>query len=75
MIEPIYIAIGNRIAALRERRGITQEMLGASLTPPQTRASISNIENGHQRVMVAQLVDIADALGTSPGRLLRGLKP
>lgn len=74
MIEPIYIAIGHRIAMLRERRGLTQEMLGASMTPPHTRASISNIENGHQRIMVAQLVDIADDLHTSPGALLRNLK-
>lgn len=73
-IEPIYIAIGRRIAARREARGISQGMLAASMTPPLTRGSICNIEHGVQRVMVAQLVDIADALGTSPGHLLRGLR-
>lgn len=70
-IEPLYIAIGQRIAALRERRGLTQEMLAASMTPPQSRASLCNIENGRQRIMLTQLVDIADALKTTPSRLLR----
>lgn len=73
MIEPIYLVIGRRIAALRERRGLTQEMLASSMTPRLTRASICNIENGIQRVMVAQLLDIADALGTTIGRLLSGI--
>lgn len=72
-IEPIYVAVGQRIAARRERRGLTQEMLAASMTPPLTRASVCNIEGGRQRVMVAQLVDIADALGTTVGALLKGL--
>ena len=74
MIEPIYLIVGRRIAARRERRGLTQEMLASSMTPRLTRASISNIENGLQRVMLAQLVDIADALGTTPGSLLGGSK-
>lgn len=74
-IEPIYVVIGQRVAKLRERRGLTQEMLAASLTPQLTRASVCNIELGRQRVMVAQLVDIAGALRTTPGALLRGLKP
>lgn len=71
VIEPLYLKIGRRIARLRELRGLTQEMLAFSMTPPLTRASVSNIENGTQRVMLTQLVDIADALGTTPGRLLR----
>lgn len=70
MIERLYLVVGHRIAALRDRRGLSQEMLGASLEAPLTRQSISNIENGTQRVMLTQLVDIADALGTTPGRLL-----
>lgn len=72
MIEPLYFLIGARISARRNRRGLTQEMLAASLRPPMTRASICNIENGIQRVMVHQLVDIADALGITPAGLLRG---
>lgn len=71
MIEPLYLLVGKRIKALRDRRGLTQEMLGSSMTPPLTRASISNIENGFQRCMLTQLVDIADALGVTAGRLLR----
>lgn len=70
-MEPLYLKVGARIRSLRERRGLTQEMLAFSMTPQLTRASISNIENGTQRLMLTQLVDIADALGTTPGRLLR----
>lgn len=70
-IEPLYHLVGKRIAELRNRRGLTQEMLAFSMTPPLTRASICNIENATQRIMLTQLVDIADALGTTPGWLLR----
>lgn len=69
-IEPLYAQLGRRISAARERRGITQEMLGASLTPPLTRAAVSNMEGGRQRIMLHVLIDVADALGTTTGRLL-----
>lgn len=70
-IEPVYAPLGRRIAATRERRGLTQEMLGASLTPQLTRAAICNMEGGRQRIMLHVLIDVADALGTTIGRLLR----
>lgn len=70
-IEPLYLKVGQRIARLRNKRGLTQEMLAASMQPPLTRASICNIEGAKQRIMLTQLVDIADALGTTVGRLLK----
>ena len=69
--EPIYQRIGRRIAAARARRGITQEMLAFSLTPPLTRSALCNMELGRQRIMIHVLVDIADALGTTVARLIR----
>jgi len=64
-VEPVYAEIGRRIARARERRGLSQEMLGASLSPPLTRAAISNMEGGRQRIMLHVLIDVADALGAT----------
>lgn len=69
-VEPVYAEIGRRIARARDRRGLSQEMLGASLSPPLTRATISNMEGGRQRIMLHVLIDIADALGQALGRLV-----
>ena len=54
----------------RRRRGLTQEALARRLKPPQTRASISNIEKGAQRVLAHTLVQLAAALDTTVGELL-----
>ncbi len=64
-VEPVYAEIGRRIARAREHRGLSQEMLGASLSPPLTRAAISNMEGGRQRIMLHVLIDVADALGAT----------
>jgi transcriptional regulator with XRE-family HTH domain len=72
-IEPIYKAIGMRIARLRESRDLTQEELGKKLElPPRglTRAAISNIESGRQRLLVHTLFAIARALQVEPQDLL-----
>lgn len=72
-IEPIYKTIGMRIARLRESRHLTQEELGKKLAlPPRglTRAAISNIESGRQRLLVHTLLAIARALQVEPQELL-----
>ncbi|WP_438019653.1 helix-turn-helix transcriptional regulator [Sorangium sp. So ce315] len=61
-IEPFYAEVGRRLHDLRQAAGLTQEQLGARLSPPMTRTSIANIETGKQRVLVKTLVDIADTL-------------
>src|SRR6185503_909091 len=61
---------GRQLRGHRERRHMTQQQLGQSLTPPTTRASIANIEAGKQRVLVHTLVQLADVLGLALDELL-----
>ncbi len=46
---------GIKLHGFREQRKMTQAQLGLVLNPPATRASIANIENGKQRVLVHTL--------------------
>jgi transcriptional regulator with XRE-family HTH domain len=61
-IEPFYQALGSTIHRIRRDCGLTQAQLARSLTPPSTRASIANIENGKQRVLAHTLAQLATAL-------------
>ena len=61
-IEPIYRHLGIVLREHRKLAGMTQEALGAKLRPPQTCASIANIESGKQRVPAHVLDQIARAL-------------
>lgn len=61
-VEPFYSEVGQRIQALRNENGMSQEQLGRRLEPPVTRASIANIEAGKQRVLAHTLVQLAGAL-------------
>ena len=69
-IEPFYGQLGRRIALARTRRGMTQEQLGRALEPQLTRASIANVEQGKQRMLVHTLVQVARALEVRPDELL-----
>ncbi len=69
-IEPFYKDLGANIHDAREEREMTQAQLGQVLNPPATRASIANIENGKQRVLVHTLVQLAKVLDVEIGRLL-----
>ncbi len=68
MSDPLYTIFGSRVRALRERRNVTQEELGRRVD--LSRTSITNIEQGRQRVLLHQIVDIAAALNAKPGDLL-----
>jgi DNA-binding XRE family transcriptional regulator len=59
--------LGERIRSAREGK-MTQGILGSRVG--LSRTAITNIECGRQRLLVEQLVDIADALGVSPALLL-----
>jgi transcriptional regulator with XRE-family HTH domain len=69
-IEPFYGVLGSRIQKARERRKMTQDQLGKSLTPQSTRASIANIENGKQRVLLHTFVQLTKALNIDMKALL-----
>ena len=74
-IEPFYEALGSQLQITREQRKMTQAQLGAALTPPATRASIANIENGKQRVLVHTLAQLAECLGVGIEALLPANQP
>jgi transcriptional regulator with XRE-family HTH domain len=69
-IEPFYEDLGSKIQQAREHRKMTQAQLGLSLKPPSTRASIANIENGKQRVLVHTLAQLADSLSVKVQMLI-----
>ena len=66
--DPVYWQIGRRIREAREARGTTQDVLASRAQ--LTRASVSNIEAGRQRVTVHALLDMAAALDVDPASLL-----
>jgi transcriptional regulator with XRE-family HTH domain len=59
--------LGRRIRAAREGK-LTQAKLGELVG--LSRTAITNIECGRQRLLVDQLVQIADAIGVSASTLL-----
>lgn len=66
-IEPIYVRIGQRLAAVRRERGLTQEVLSA-------RAGVSanylaRAEGGYHRPNLSKLEGIAEALEVSVASL------
>ena len=69
-IEPFYRELGRKVREIRDRRGMTQEELGQLLNPQVTRASIANVENGTQRVLVHTLSQLATRLDVSVDELL-----
>lgn len=73
-VEPFYTEVGQRIQALRNENGMSQEQLGRRLIPPVTRASIANIESGKQRVLAHTLVQLAEALKVELNALLPGAR-
>jgi transcriptional regulator with XRE-family HTH domain len=62
----------NFIKAWREHRGLTLQALGDKLEPPASAGTMSAYESGSRNVSMDRLTQIADALGTTPGRLLDG---
>lgn len=67
-MKDFYEELGRRIREAREAAGLTQEELALRLT--LSRASVANIERGNQRVALHKFVEIAQALGVDPMRLL-----
>lgn len=64
----LYWTIGIAIRKARDVAGISQEELGKRVD--LRRTSIVNIEGGNQRLPIATLYDIADALGVQAVALL-----
>lgn len=64
----MYGAIGESIANRRKELGISQASLAQAVG--LTRTSISNIEQGRQRMLIHTLLDFALALKVKPADLL-----
>lgn len=60
MSEELYRSLGERVARLRARAGLTQEALGSRVG--MRRASVASIEAGRQSVTLDQLYQLASAL-------------
>lgn len=64
----LYAEIGKLIRGRRSQLGWTQERLAKLLA--MSRASIANIENGRQKLLVHTLFDFAAVLQVEPAELL-----
>lgn len=72
-IEPFYKELGPRIQHARNHRGLSQAQLGAKLRPSLTRASISNIESGTQRIFALRFLELVSILDIDVNDLSRPL--
>lgn len=70
-IEPVYRMFGMKVEQLRTMLGITQGDFAKKVG--LTRGSIANIETGRQRVLLADVEKFANAFGTTPKALMRGI--
>lgn len=59
-VTALYRSVGQRIILRRAELGMTQAELGARIT--LSRASIANIERGHQKLSLHQVYQLAEAL-------------
>lgn len=70
-IEAVYRAFGCRVEMIRQTLGLTQDDLCKRVK--LSRASIANIETGRQRILLDDVQKFADALGTTPKGMLKGI--
>lgn len=66
-----YARIGSNIRTARTTAGLSQSTLAKRIG--FTRAAVSNLESGRQRLTVHLLVQISDALEINPSQLLTEL--
>jgi transcriptional regulator with XRE-family HTH domain len=70
-IEACHIALGARIRMIREALGMQQAELAKRVGLERT--SVVNAEAGRQRFLLHSVEQYAQALGTTPKHLLRGI--
>jgi len=66
--DPLYLEFGKLVRQHRRRLGLTQDRLGERVA--LSRTSITNIEQGRQKVLLHQLFSLAQSLSVSPEALL-----
>lgn len=67
----VYKKLAIRIKEIRQFMGTSQEDIARR--SGLSRPTIANIESGRQSVTLEQLEDLANALGTTPKGLLKGV--
>lgn len=72
MDQIIYKILGERIKKIRNEKGLSQVDVGKHIG--HTSASISNIENGEQRIQLADLYKLAEFFEVEPFFLLPTLQ-
>ena len=70
-IEPVYRMFGMKVDQVRSMLGLTQQEVANRVG--LTRTSVVNIEQGRQRILLADVEKFAVALGTTPKHLMRGI--
>jgi transcriptional regulator with XRE-family HTH domain len=70
-IEACHMSVGVRIRMIRETLGMTQEDLAKRVGLKRT--SVANTEIGRQRLLLDTVERYANALGTTPKHLMRGV--
>ncbi|NTU82210.1 MAG: helix-turn-helix transcriptional regulator [Chloroflexales bacterium] len=68
VVEPIDRQVGQRIAAAREERGMSQRAFAAQLGWPS--GTLANYESGRRRLTLSHLAHIARTLDRSPAAFL-----
>ena len=71
MAEAVYQAFGARVQMLREMLGVEQATVAKRAK--MSRPSLANIESGRQRIALHRVMELADALGTTPRGLMKGI--
>lgn len=65
----------NFIRYWRSERGMTLQALGDELEPNASAGTVQSYESGSRDPSLSRLIDMARALGVSPGKLLDGPPP
>jgi transcriptional regulator with XRE-family HTH domain len=66
-----YKAVGEVLADVRSRQGITQEALSKKLRKPQS--FVSSYESGQRRIDVLELLRVSAALGVDAGKVFANI--
>jgi transcriptional regulator with XRE-family HTH domain len=65
---PVYVEFGKLVRGYRKRSNLTQDELAERVG--LSRTSITNIEQGRQKVLLHHVFLLAESLGVGPGALL-----
>lgn len=70
-VEPVYQALGARIRMIRDTLGVDQATIAKRTGI--SRPALANMEVGRQRIYLHHVEKIAEALGTHPKGLFKGI--